>query len=368
VSTALEACTTPAEKIDLFRETIEAESDLDGETIFNLALDAFEAMNEVGRAGEIDALVARIRERHPAGYEMEAYFLEASRAEAAILLDAPYAADALARFAPHAARHGAYRDELVILLEYHGRMDLLAPFTDAAWPFVRDDDDLFDGAIEDVAYEARTFVLCRWHDAGKPIRADDPELVEALERYTVEDDDVAAFIRLTTPPTDPRWTPNDFSKAPKTVELWAPYAALFAAFEADLRGRGWTSLRAAMGVNELRRMVRFALDAEEDERPDAALLPKGDWIAKYASKRLGHRGLGAVYPAAAFFAALEPWGKFLAAHGLFDAADERARVEATLRGIDRKAIERLLRGHAPDRVVRADLERVLGALSDKSLD
>jgi hypothetical protein len=348
------------DRLEMAQTMIGETADFDGELGFELVEPIAAACQKGGRIAELEQVISRIEQRHPEAFAAEAHWFQSWRVENALLTGGDVRTPLLA----FAARADHAIDELFRLVDrllYHGREVELVEALGAAWPILRDCDDLMDYGKVELQDTAQRLILHR-HLVRKPdLSPDDPELLSEIEPYREGDDhpwwnDV---IEVRTGRHAPEWSRAQFAPSLRREEYERSVFQLSEQFAMALEQQhAWPHGRAELARAEVfgffshRGQKKAASSKAKKARRGAAspfssmLTPESadEHMAGYLDL-IGPRP----YRAASFALALPHLLSFLVAKGLLDAGEARyldgalgKRCEPLVRVIGRFVCDPLL--------------------------
>jgi len=317
------------ERVALVHGEIDAQT-LDSEGAWELCNELADPLVRGGRLAELEALFARIERECPEVWKDNAGYFTRQLAMGKVQTGAPGQLEAVLRLGEHFVKVIDSAQHLVDYLRFHGRSDLLEPLLAAAWPSVRDSDNVMDWGKESLLGLLVEMVIDR-HRAAKPsLAADDPALLDDLEPL-FDEHGRQKLVELVGPwvtRAARTWTGVDFQQS-------ANLNGLLLHFTAALESRwGFHGLRAGLVRESLARWVARPREPKPDDRRGSrsrsaasALLAVTPRSVRELVDEHSHGIAFESHTLAAALLALPHWTEFLSEQGLV----ERSAAEGAFR-------------------------------------
>lgn len=331
------------ERLAIVHETIDAGA-LDDEGAFELCCPLIDALMTAERFADVRSVIERIEREAGAAYAANAGWFALWSAEATVRANAGGEVDAVRRLGEQFHRVVHSGQQFLEYLRFHGRGDLLEALLAAAWPTVRDSDDLLDWAKASIG-DLYVETLIARHRAQRPnVAADDAALIADLRPILGRDHDIEDAIRPWLARTTRTWTGTSFDAAEDFRDLLIQFSAVLMARS------GFSALRAGMVRESLWRWARQTPDSKRERGGGRSKRAQPTIFAAPRSVSAltdGHGVRSVVHSLAAALLALPHWRDFLVEQGLA----ERAAAESAFRAFLGQARQEL-----EDSLIR-DLER-----------
>ncbi len=348
-------------KLAIFRQQID-DGSMDEETAFELLIRLLPEAAERGEPNRFDEAAALLRERLPRVCEHEAHNIDGWLLDNALFCGMRGSvAEIGIRMVAHAATHHEAFKRSIRLLMFHGELQLVLRIMEAAWPAIRDSDDLFESEVDEYAALALRMLLLESAERLGPGAQLDDDLLKRMKPFGKFDLDVQrSFLDHITGRSGRSWTMADldFPAVPQTVDP-PERKRLSRAEKQDKERRkrnlgllaaefaGWAqreagvpATRAELGVREIEQYIlnraegglgpHFTIEermSRRDEiktiapfpKPEHVLCPDRQTVDRYLSVLVGMIHFQ-VASFCAFLAMIPTWLRFLQSRRLVDDA------------------------------------------------